>query len=125
MDQVFSMLRRAVCCCVALSSRTSVSYWQWQGISQVVHMLQAAAEHCSLSMPVLLASCNRLDIAAERWSDVKASLAKAEALCAEGGDWERKNKLKVYQALFSLATRDFPRAAALFLDSIATFTTCG
>ncbi len=32
--------------------------------------------------------------------------------------------LQVYQALFALATRDFPRAAALFLDSIATFTTC-
>jgi hypothetical protein len=31
--------------------------------------------------------------------------------------------LKVYQALFALATRDFPRAATLFLDSIATFTT--
>ena len=34
------------------------------------------------------------------------------------------NAVQVYQALFSLATRDFPRAAALFLDSIATFTTC-
>ena len=31
--------------------------------------------------------------------------------------------LQVYQALFALATRDFPRAATLFLDSIATFTT--
>ena len=34
------------------------------------------------------------------------------------------NAMQVYQALFALATRDFPRAAALFLDSIATFTTC-
>lgn len=65
----------------------------------------------------------RLDIAYGRWPEVKAGIAKASALCGEGGDWERKNRLKVYEALFALATRDFKRAAELFLDSIATFTT--
>ena len=55
---------------------------------------------------------------------MKAGLARAAVLCSEGGDWERKNRLKVYEALFALATRDFQCAAELFLDSIATFTTC-
>ena len=55
---------------------------------------------------------------------MKAGIARAGALCEEGGDWERKNRLKVYEALFALATRDFKRGAELFLDSIATFTTC-
>lgn len=45
------------------------------------------------------------------------------SLFEEGGDWERKNRLKVYEGLFCMACRKFPRAAALFLDSISTFTT--
>jgi len=55
---------------------------------------------------------------------VKQGLKHAEELCAGGGDWERKNRLRVYEAVFLLATRDLARAAALLLDSIATFTSC-
>lgn len=29
------------------------------------------------------------------WAKVKAGIDKAHALCNKGGDWERKNKLKV------------------------------
>ncbi len=31
---------------------------------------------------------------------------------------------QVYEGLFSLFSRNFKRAAELFLDSVATFTTC-
>lgn len=42
---------------------------------------------------------------------------------AEAGiDWDRKNKLKVYEALYFMATRRFKEAAKLFLDTISTFT---
>lgn len=37
----------------------------------------------------------RLDIALGDWRAVKAGLKKAKQLCEQGGDWERKNKLKV------------------------------
>lgn len=40
----------------------------------------------------------------------------------KGGDWERKNKLKVYEGIFKMQTRDFEGSAKLFLDSVATFT---
>ncbi len=40
----------------------------------------------------------------------------------EGGDWDRRNRLKVYQGLYSLMMRDFKTAAQQFLDTIATFT---
>lgn len=53
---------------------------------------------------------------------MSSGLEKANALGEDGGDWERKNRLKVYKAIFYLATRDIKQAAALFLDSIATFT---
>lgn len=63
-----------------------------------------------------------MHIAAGEWRELKDRLKRAQELMAEGGDWERKNRLKVYEAIFLLATRDFKRAAQLFLDSIATFT---
>ncbi|KAL0650747.1 hypothetical protein Bca4012_093438 [Brassica carinata] len=44
-------------------------------------------------------------------------------LFEEGGDWERKNRLKVYEGLYCMSTRNFKKAASLFLDSISTFTT--
>ncbi len=64
----------------------------------------------------------RMHIAAGEWRELKDRLKRAQELMAEGGDWERKNRLKVYEAIFLLATRDFKKAAQLFLDSIATFT---
>lgn len=65
----------------------------------------------------------RLAILYDDWHAVKRLLGKAKGICEAGGDWEHKNKLKVYEAVFSMYTRDFKRAASLFLDSIATFTT--
>ncbi|CAK0751867.1 proteasome regulatory particle subunit [Coccomyxa viridis] len=64
----------------------------------------------------------RLDMAYEDWHSVKTGLKAANELCASGGDWERKNRLKVYEASYLMATRDLAGAAKLFLDSIATFT---
>lgn len=40
----------------------------------------------------------------------------------EGGDWEKKNKLKVYEGIYKMMVRDFKGASDLFLDSVATFT---
>lgn len=39
----------------------------------------------------------------------------------KGGDWERKNRLKIYEALYLLLIRDFKEANALFVDAIPTF----
>ena len=64
----------------------------------------------------------RLHISRGDWTAVKEGLDRAKDLFTKGGDWERKNRLKVYEAVFLTATRQFRRAAELFLDSIATFT---
>ena len=53
---------------------------------------------------------------------LKAKITKAKAMLEEGGDWERRNRLKVYEAVFLLQIRDFKASAALLLDSVATFT---
>lgn len=38
-----------------------------------------------------------------------------------GGDWSARNKLKAYEGVWSLAIRDFSRAAHLFVDVVPTF----
>ncbi|KAG8899512.1 hypothetical protein FRB99_006681 [Tulasnella sp. 403] len=53
---------------------------------------------------------------------IKTYMKKAEALVEEGGDWDRRNRLKVYSGLHLLSIRQFERAANLFIDALPTFT---
>lgn len=53
---------------------------------------------------------------------IKRSLEKAQTLIDEGGDWDRRNRLKVYRGMYCMSIRDFKTAAGLFLDTVATFT---
>merc|ERR1712042_102245 len=50
------------------------------------------------------------------------NLEKAQELIESGGDWDRKNRLKVYNGLYQMSIRNFKEAANLFLDTVATFT---
>ena len=40
---------------------------------------------------------------------------------AKDGDWERRNRLRVYEGLHNVLTRNFSQAAALMLDGLSTF----
>merc|ERR1711864_33245 len=53
---------------------------------------------------------------------IKTNIAKAKQMLEEGGDWDRRNRLKVYEGLYAMSVRDFSLAAKLFLDAISTFT---
>ncbi|TDH71959.1 hypothetical protein CCR75_004442 [Bremia lactucae] len=53
---------------------------------------------------------------------VEAYIKKATALIDEGGDWDRRNRLKVYEGCYMLMARDFKRASTPFQESVATFT---
>ena len=44
------------------------------------------------------------------------------SLIEEGGDWDRRNRLKTYEGLYAMSVRDFKRAADCFFDTMATFT---
>eukprot|EP00928_Gymnodinium_smaydae_P050080 TRINITY_DN33696_c0_g1_i1.p1 TRINITY_DN33696_c0_g1~~TRINITY_DN33696_c0_g1_i1.p1 ORF type:complete len:389 (-),score=88.12 TRINITY_DN33696_c0_g1_i1:374-1540(-) len=52
----------------------------------------------------------------------KKEIGRAKAELSKGGDWERRNKLKVYEGLYLLTTRAWKEAATLFLDVMPTFT---
>lgn len=68
-------------------------------------------------------SCIRAAYFALDIEGAKEHIELAKKLFAEGGgDWERKNRLKVYEGLFLLMARKFDKSADLLLDSIATFT---
>ena len=53
---------------------------------------------------------------------VAKNMEQAHFQLEEGGDWDRKNRLKVYEGIHLMQARDFKGASALFLDSLATFT---
>eukprot|EP00126_Sphaerothecum_destruens_P009089 Sdes_comp20427_c0_seq1m14516 len=55
-------------------------------------------------------------------SIITENIEKAKKLVNEGGDWDRRNRLKVYEATYLMAIRDFKSAALLFLDAVSTFT---
>lgn len=47
------------------------------------------------AMSHMYIACDRGDLASGAWTEVKEGIARAKELCAAGGDWERKNRLKV------------------------------
>jgi len=53
---------------------------------------------------------------------VTKNIEKAKTLIEEGGDWDRRNRLKVYQGLYCMVIRDFKEASGYFLDTVSTFT---
>ncbi|KAF2744771.1 PCI-domain-containing protein [Sporormia fimetaria CBS 119925] len=53
---------------------------------------------------------------------VKKSVERASALVEQGGDWDRRNRLKAYHGLHLLTVRSYAQSAPLLLDSLSTFT---
>ncbi|KAL7416105.1 proteasome 26S subunit [Mrakia frigida] len=53
---------------------------------------------------------------------ITTNLPKASKLIDEGGDWDRRNRLKVYQGLHLLTIRDFKKGGELLIDALSTFT---
>ncbi|KIO04292.1 hypothetical protein M404DRAFT_143998 [Pisolithus tinctorius Marx 270] len=53
---------------------------------------------------------------------ITENLAGAEKLIEEGGDWDRRNRLKVYRGLHAVSIRQFKLGGELLLDALSTFT---
>lgn len=49
-------------------------------------------------------------------------LTELSRLIDEGGDWDRRNRLKVYNGLYLVSIRQFKRGGELLLDALSTFT---
>jgi 26S proteasome regulatory subunit N7 len=53
---------------------------------------------------------------------LKKQVEQANLLFEDGGDWEKKNRFKAYEAVYFMMMRNFKQAAENFLDILATFT---
>ena len=56
------------------------------------------------------------------WNLFFSQQAQKMATDGGGGDWDRRNRLKVYRGLQRLLERDIKGSAALLIDCIATFS---
>lgn len=66
---------------------------------------------------ILLMNFEKYDMEA-----IKKDVHTCKQLVEDGADWDKKNKLKIFEGVYSMLIRDFNRASELFLGSIATFT---
>lgn len=53
---------------------------------------------------------------------MKKHIDRAKVELGKGGDWERRNKLKVYEGIYLMISRSWKEAAKLFLNVMPTFT---
>ena len=66
---------------------------------------------------IMLMNIEKFDIDA-----LKKDVTQCKTLVDEGADWDKKNKLKIFEGVYCMLIRDLKRAAELFMSSIATFT---
>lgn len=49
-------------------------------------------------------------------------IEKCRKLLKDGGDWEKRNRLKVYDGLYKLLNKNYKDSGKLFLEALMTFT---
>lgn len=53
---------------------------------------------------------------------INRNLEKASSYLEQGGDWDRRNRLRTYQAMNHFMHRNFSEATRLFCETLSTFT---
>lgn len=76
-----------------------------------------ASKKMELLFEIMLMNIEKFDIDA-----LKKDVNTCKTLVDEGADWDKKNKLKIFEGVYCMLIRDLQKAASLFLSSIATFT---
>ncbi|CAO1618244.1 unnamed protein product [Parajaminaea phylloscopi] len=100
-------------------------------LAQIGDKERSLAELKTLSASPSVGVGSRIDLAMAQirvglfFGDAKVaaeSIEQARALIEKGGDWDRRNRLKVYEGLHLLSIRDFKAGGKLFSDALPTFT---
>ncbi len=52
---------------------------------------------------------------------MQSKIKDAKTMVEDGGDWDKRNRIKVYDGILALRLRDFKTASSLFLDVCPTF----
>lgn len=53
---------------------------------------------------------------------IQKDIEACKKLVDDGADWDKKNKLKIFEGVYCMMIRDLKKASDLFVSSIATFT---
>lgn len=80
-------------------------------------MTGGASKKIEILFEILLLNIDKLDSNAMK-KDIDRCLKHVE----EGADWDKKNKLKIFEGVYCMMIRDFKKASDLLVSSIATFT---
>lgn len=70
----------------------------------------------------IILSMIRLGLTLMDFKLINKNIIRAKELIEKGGDWERRNRLKVYEATYLISRRDIKLSANLLLDSLQTFS---
>lgn len=80
-------------------------------------MTGGASRKMEILFEILLMSFENEDHAS-----IQKDIQQCHKLVEDGADWDKKNKLKIFEGVYCMMIRDFKKASDLFVNSIATFT---
>lgn len=80
-------------------------------------MTGGASRKMEILFEIILMNLEKYDLDA-----LKKDVATCKQLVEEGADWDKKNKLKIFEGVYCMLIREFKKASELLLSSIATFT---
>jgi len=84
---------------------------------QALEKTGGASRKMEILFEILLMNIEKFDL-----DEIKKDVNQCKKLVEEGADWDKKNKLKIFEGVYCLMTRDLKTAADLFMSSTATFT---
>lgn len=84
---------------------------------EAIEITGGASQKMEIIFNILLMNIEKFDTDA-----LKKDIAKCHELIDQGGDWDKRNKLKIFEGVYAMIVQDFKRAADLFVSSVATFT---
>ena len=70
----------------------------------------------------ILFECLLINISKRLIPALTTDIATCHKLVEDGADWDKKNKLKIFEGVYCMMIRDFKKASDLFVNSVATFT---
>jgi 26S proteasome regulatory subunit N7 len=76
-----------------------------------------ASRKMEILFEILIMNMEKLDT-----ESVKKDIATCKQLVTDGADWDKKNKLKIFEGAYFMMIRDFDSASKNFMSSTATFT---
>ena len=99
-------------------------YKEYKKIVEAVDSFKKVIEKCS-SFNLKMDAVFEIMLLALQEKDLilfKEYLDNCKKYLTDGGDWEKRNRMKVYEGLYDVLIRDFKEAGKLLLDALMTFT---